>query len=66
MGRDTDGGAGDVASLVHEISEMILKYKPISDIPVLHASNPLCKRSSMESHHNINYSGLKELGLYKK
>jgi hypothetical protein len=41
MGRDTDGGAEDVASLVHEISEMISGYKSILDMPALGASDPL-------------------------
>lgn len=41
MGRDSDGGAEDVASLVNDIAEMISKYKKISDMPVLRASDKL-------------------------
>lgn len=41
LGRDSDGGAEDAASLVHDISEMISKYNSISDMPVLRASDAL-------------------------
>jgi hypothetical protein len=41
MGRDTDGGAEDVASLVHDVSQMISKYNSIAEMPVLHVSDPL-------------------------
>jgi hypothetical protein len=41
INRDSDGGAEDVVSLVHDISEMISKYNSISDIPVLRANDVL-------------------------
>jgi len=41
MGKDADGGAEDVAGLVHDISEMISKYNSIADMPILAADNPL-------------------------
>jgi hypothetical protein len=41
IGKDSDGGAEDVDSLVHDISKMILKYNSITDMHVLNANDAL-------------------------
>jgi hypothetical protein len=40
IGRDTYGGAEDVASLVSEICEMVSKFDSIADMPILESNDP--------------------------
>jgi hypothetical protein len=72
MGRDSDGGAEDVASLVHDISRMVSGYKSISDMPVLAANDPLYDDSRWKALailHNLPWFTrawvVQEVGLAK-
>lgn len=67
IGKDTDGGAEDVANLMHEIANMISRYKSISDLTVLHALDPLYDdpwRNAVKSLHKFPCSS--EPGSFKK
>jgi hypothetical protein len=72
IGEDTDGGAEDVASLVHDISELISKYKSIAEMPVLRASDPLYADSrwkAMATFHTLPWFTrawvIQEVGIAK-
>jgi Heterokaryon incompatibility protein (HET) len=72
MGEDTDGRAEDVLSLVHDVSELISKYKSVADMPVLRASDPLYADSrwkAMATFHTLPWFTrawvIQEVGIAK-
>lgn len=72
VGKDSDGGAEDVASLVYDISEMISKYNSISDMPVLRANDALYddpRWKAITTLHNLSWFRrawvIQEVGLAK-
>src|SRR5579862_5011377 len=72
MGEDTDGGAEGVVSLVHDVSELISKYKSVADMPVLRASDPLYADSrwkAMATFHTLPWFTrawvIQEVGIAK-
>ncbi|PVH96922.1 HET-domain-containing protein [Periconia macrospinosa] len=72
MGRDTEGAAEDVASLVDDVTKLIANYKSIADMPVLEATDALCsdvRWKSMAKFQNLPWFTrawvVQEVGLAK-